>query len=55
MANSSAELMATDPTKDAEFKRVLGKLLSAPPKPHADMKVGKKKRASPKRKSRNAD
>jgi hypothetical protein len=43
--------MAKDPTKDPEFKRVLGNLLKAPPKPHADMKVGKriaKKKASPK-------
>jgi hypothetical protein len=30
-----------DPTKDPEFKRVLGNLLSAPPKPHSEMKVGK--------------
>jgi hypothetical protein len=36
--------MAKDPTKDPEFKRVLGNLLKAPPKPHADMKVGKKTR-----------
>jgi hypothetical protein len=42
-----------DPTKDPEFKRVLGNLLKAPPKPHADMKLGKasvKKKSSPKRK-----
>jgi hypothetical protein len=31
----------TDPTKDPEFKRVLGNLLSAPPKPHSEMKLGK--------------
>jgi hypothetical protein len=35
--------MAKDPTNDAEFKRVLGNLLSAKPKPQADMKVGKKR------------
>jgi hypothetical protein len=43
----------TDPTKDPEFKRVLGNLLKAKPKPHADMKLGKrsgKKKSSPKRK-----
>jgi hypothetical protein len=43
----------SDPTKDPEFKRVLGNLLSAPPKPHSEMKLGKrsgKKKASPKRK-----
>jgi len=34
---------ASDPTKDPEFKRVLGNLLSAKPKPHADMKLGKSK------------
>jgi hypothetical protein len=31
----------SDPTKDPEFKRVLGNLLSAPPKPHSEMKLGK--------------
>jgi hypothetical protein len=44
-----------DPTKDPEFKRVLGNLLSAPPKPHSEMKIGKsnlKKKASPARKKR---
>jgi hypothetical protein len=35
--------MAKNPTKDPEFKRVLGNLLSAKPKPHADMKLGKAK------------
>jgi len=34
----------SDPTKDPEFKRVLGNLLSAKPKPHSEMKVGKKAR-----------
>jgi len=33
-----------DPTKDPEFKRVLGNLLSTPPKPHSKMKLGKFKR-----------
>jgi hypothetical protein len=40
----------SDPTKDPEFQRVLGNLLKAPPKRHADMKVGKrseKKKKSP--------
>jgi hypothetical protein len=32
----------SDPTKDPEFKRVLGNLLRTPPKPHAEMKIGKK-------------
>jgi len=33
-----------DPTKDPEFKRVLGNLLSAKPKPHSEMKIGTKKK-----------
>jgi hypothetical protein len=40
----------SDPTKDPEFKRVLGNLLSAPPKPHSEMKLGQatvKKAKSP--------
>jgi hypothetical protein len=32
----------SDPTKDPEFQRVLGNLLKAPPKRHAEMKVGKR-------------
>jgi hypothetical protein len=40
----------SDPTKDPEFQRVLGNLLKAPPKPHADMKVGKAKTKKAKRK-----
>ena len=32
----------SDPTKTAEFKRVLGNLLSAPPKLHSEMKLGKR-------------
>lgn len=31
----------SDPTKDPEFKRVLGNLLRMPPKPHSEMKLGK--------------
>jgi hypothetical protein len=34
----------SDPTKNPEFKRVLGNLLKAPPKPHSEMKVGQKER-----------
>jgi hypothetical protein len=34
--------MKKDPTKDPEFKRVLGNLLKAPPKPHAEMKLKKR-------------
>jgi hypothetical protein len=31
----------SDPTKDKEFKRVLGNILKAPPKPQSEMKLGK--------------
>ena len=34
----------SDPTKDPEFQRVLKNLLSTPPKPHSEMKLGKGKR-----------
>jgi hypothetical protein len=43
-----------DPTKDPEFQRVLSNLLKAPPKRHAEMKVGKrsgKTKRSPARKT----
>jgi hypothetical protein len=39
--------MPKSPTDDPEFKRVLGNLLKAKPKPHADMRLGK---AKPKKK-----
>jgi hypothetical protein len=43
--------MAKDPTKDKEFKRVLGNLLKAPPKPHSEMKLGTgSKKSGPRRK-----
>jgi hypothetical protein len=35
----------SDPTNNPEFKRVLGNLLKAKPKPHAKMRVGRKKKA----------
>jgi hypothetical protein len=47
----------SDPTKDPEFKRVLGNLLRAPPKPHSEMKLGKakpKKAKSPARRGASA-
>ena len=34
--------MPKDPTKEPEFSRVLGNLLKAPPKPHSEMKLGKR-------------
>jgi len=51
---SVAKAKKSDPTKDPEFERVLGNLLKAPPKPHADMKVGKSKRKkkAPKRREK---
>jgi hypothetical protein len=45
--------MAKDPTKTKAFKNTLANLLKAPPKPHAEMKIGpgkkRKKKAPPKR------
>jgi hypothetical protein len=35
--------MAKDPTKAKRFKTTLANLLSAPPKPHSEMKLGKAK------------
>jgi len=32
-----------DPTKDPEFQRVLKNMLRAPPKPHSEMKLGKRR------------
>ena len=47
-----------DPTNDPEFRRVLGNLLKAPPKPHSEMKKGerttKKVKASRKKRSASA-
>jgi hypothetical protein len=43
-----------DPTKAPEFQRVLGNLLKAKPKPHADMKLGKKRRSKNPSKNRRA-
>jgi hypothetical protein len=31
-----------DPTNNSEFKRVLGNLLKMKPKPHSEMKLGKR-------------
>jgi hypothetical protein len=42
MANS-------DPTKDPAFQTTLKNLLSMKPKPHSEMKVGKKKKRTPKK------
>jgi hypothetical protein len=45
--------MTKDPTKNPEFARVLGNLLSAKPKHHSEMKLGKSKRKK-KKSPRNA-
>jgi hypothetical protein len=37
-----------DPTKDPAFQKTLKNLLSMKPKPHSEMKVGKKPKAKPK-------
>jgi hypothetical protein len=42
----------SSPTEDPGFKRTLRNLLTAPPKRHADMKQGKKKRSKPKVKTK---
>jgi hypothetical protein len=44
----------SDPTKDHEFQKTLKNLLSMKPKPHSEMKIGKKakkKESSQKEKS----
>jgi hypothetical protein len=38
-----------NPVKDPGFQRTLKNLLSAPPKPHSEMRVGKKKFVKKKR------
>jgi hypothetical protein len=40
-----------NPVKDPAFQRTLRNLLSAPPKPHSEMKVGKKKAAKKRKKA----
>ena len=42
----------SDPTKDPEFQKTLKNLLSMKPKPHSEMKIGKKakKKIKPKKK-----
>jgi hypothetical protein len=35
----------SDPTKDPEFQRTLKNLLAAKPKPHSEMRLGKRKKA----------
>ncbi len=45
--------MVKNPVKDAKFQRTLKNLLSTPPKPHSEMKVGKKKAAPKKKKPKD--
>ncbi len=45
----------SDPTKDPGFQRTLRNLLTAPPKTQAEMKVGKKKKASRVKKKTTTD
>ena len=50
--------MNANPTKDPEFRRVLNNLLKTPPKPHSEMKLGKrigKTGAGPKRKTKRRE
>jgi hypothetical protein len=37
-----ADSIMPNATKDPEFKRILGNLLKTPPKPHSEMRLGKK-------------
>jgi hypothetical protein len=41
-----------NPTKDPAFQATLKNLLSMKPKPHSEMKVGKKKKAKASKKKR---
>jgi hypothetical protein len=44
-----------DPTKDAAFQSTLKNLLSMKPKPHSEMKVGKKKSKRSKTKKKKVE
>ena len=33
----------TDPTRDPEFQKVIRHFVTTPPKPHSEMKIGKRK------------
>jgi len=50
--------MTKDPTQKKEFRRILGNLLKAPPKPHSEMKLGenttKKLKASGRKRAASA-
>jgi len=35
----------SDPTKDPKFQQVVRAFLNTPPKPHSEMKIGKKTKA----------
>ena len=35
--------MKHDPTKDTEFQKVVRHFVTTPPKPHSEMKLGKRK------------
>jgi hypothetical protein len=41
----------SDPVKDPEFQKTLKNLLNMKPKPHSEMKIGKKKAKKAKKKS----
>jgi hypothetical protein len=42
----------SDPVKDPEFQKTLKNLLSMKPKPHSEMKLGKKAKKKPRKKER---
>jgi hypothetical protein len=47
--NRDSPVGKSDPTKDPEFQKVIRHFVTTPPKPHSEMKIGKRKaRASTK-------
>jgi hypothetical protein len=48
-------MSANDQIKDPAFQKTLKNLLSMKPKPHSEMKVGKKAKKATKAKKKNVD
>lgn len=44
--NRDSPVGKADPTKDPEFQKVVRHFVTTPPKPHKDMKLGKRKPAA---------
>jgi hypothetical protein len=47
--------MSVDPTKDPAFQKTLKNLLSMKPKPHSEMKIGKKSKKKKTAKKKKTD